>query len=65
MTRLNTRAARLAASAAALVVLAGCASFSVDGGIGSVQAVTKEHLGRDVRWARNDNERRRDGSRRR
>jgi outer membrane protein TolC len=58
MTRFNTRAARLVVSAAALVVLAGCASFSADGGIGSVQTVTKERLGQDVRWARDDNERR-------
>jgi len=58
MTRINTRAARLVASAAAMVVLAGCASFSADGGIGSVQTVTKERIGKDVRWARDDDERR-------
>jgi len=58
MTRINTRAARLVATAAALVLLAGCASFSADGGIGSVQTVAKERLGQEVRWARDDNERR-------
>lgn len=58
MNRINTRAARLVATAAALVLLAGCASFSADGGIGSVQTVAKERLGQEVRWARDDNQRR-------
>jgi outer membrane protein TolC len=58
MTRFNTRAARLVACAAALVVLAGCASFSADGGMGAVQTVAKERIGKDVRWARDANERR-------
>lgn len=58
MTRFNTRPARLLGSAAAMLVLAGCASFSADGGIASVQTVAKERLGQDVRWARDDNERR-------
>jgi outer membrane protein TolC len=48
--------------AAALVLalvaaLAGCATFSPDGGFGTVQQSVKERLGADVRWARNDDDR--------
>ena len=58
MNRFDMRAVRLGAAAAALVVLAGCASFSADGGMASVQNAAQERLGKDVRWARDDDERR-------
>ena len=39
-------------AAAALAVLSGCASFSPDGGFGTVEQTTQQHLGQEVRWAR-------------
>ena len=46
---------RLAVSApAGLIVLAGCANFSADGGFSVVERSAREHLGRDVRWARSE-----------
>ena len=53
----TSRAPRLVAVAAAVVALAGCASFSPDGGFTSVQQTTKDRLGQDVRWARTDEDR--------
>jgi outer membrane protein TolC len=41
---------RLIASAAAVLVLAGCASTTVDSNLSSTQALAKERLGADVRW---------------
>lgn len=42
----------------ALLVLAlgGCATLSKDGGLDSVQQVTKERIGKDVQWARSEQE---------
>jgi len=37
--------------------LGGCASFSPDGGFGSVEQVAKERLGKEVKWTRSDAER--------
>ncbi len=48
---LPRRAWQLALLAAA-AVLAGCASFSADGGFAPVQQIAKERLGQEVRWAR-------------
>jgi outer membrane protein TolC len=42
----------LAALAAGVVALSGCASFSADGGFAPVQKAAQEHLGQEVRWAR-------------
>ena len=36
------------------LVLGGCASFSADGGFGSVTATAKDRLGKDVQWARSE-----------
>ncbi len=36
------------------LLLAGCASLSVDGGFTSVAQLTKEKTGADVKWARNE-----------
>lgn len=41
---------RLIASAAAMLVLGGCASTNVDSNLASAQALAKERLGADVRW---------------
>jgi outer membrane protein TolC len=37
---------------AATVALAGCATFTDDGGFGSVQTVAKERLNKEVKWVR-------------
>ena len=43
--------------AAMLAVLGGCASFSTDGGFGSVEQAASTRLGKDVKWARTDADR--------
>ena len=43
---------RLIASAAAVSVLSGCATFSADGGFGPVEQTAKQRLGKDLKWAR-------------
>jgi outer membrane protein TolC len=52
------RAARLALAASLVVLAAGCASFSEDGGLGTVRDVVRERSGKDIAWARADDERR-------
>lgn len=42
---------------AAAALLAGCATFSDDGGFGRVEQAAKQHLGQDVRWARSAEDR--------
>jgi outer membrane protein TolC len=42
---------------AALALLGGCASFSDDGGFGSVEQAAQQHLGKELRWARSDADR--------
>lgn len=37
-----------------LLLLSGCATFSRDGGLGPVQAMTKERIGKDVVWVKTD-----------
>jgi len=39
------------------LALGGCATFSRDGGFGSVEKVAAEHLGKELRWAKSDDER--------
>lgn len=46
-----------AGGAAALALLAGCSSFSADGGIAAAERQARERLGADLRWARNDADR--------
>ncbi len=48
---------KLVPLAAAVALLAGCASFSPDGGFGPVEQTAREKLGKDVRWARSDEDR--------
>jgi outer membrane protein TolC len=52
------RPGRTGLAALAVVTLAGCASFSTDGGFGPVAQTARERLGQEVRWARSDEERR-------
>ncbi|NHC08289.1 TolC family protein [Azonexus fungiphilus] len=50
------RPLKLLVSVIAVTTLAGCASFSNDGGFGSVEQTTRERLNKDVKWARSDAE---------
>ena len=38
------------------VILTGCATFSEDGGFGTVQRAVKERTGQEARWVRSDDE---------
>ena len=49
--------ARWLAAACTTLMLAGCASFSADGGFGPVQQAAQQHLGKDVQWARSPEQR--------
>ena len=40
------------AAAVTAALLGGCASFSTDGGFGSVQSAAKDRLGKQVQWSR-------------
>jgi outer membrane protein TolC len=45
---------KLAALSLAMLTFGGCATFSQDGGFGTVAKIAKERLGKEVQWARND-----------
>ena len=45
---------RLAVSVLTLLALASCASFTPDGGFGSIQQTTKDRIGQEVKWTRSD-----------
>ena len=45
---------RVAATMLATLLLAGCASFSPDGGFSAVERTAKNQLGKDLRWARSE-----------
>ena len=45
-------AARWFAASIAVTALSGCASFSADGGFGAVAETARQHLGKEVRWAK-------------
>ena len=47
---------RTAIVAFASLLLAGCATFSEDGGFGTVQRTVKERTGQEARWVRTDDE---------
>ncbi len=51
---MSARSIRLAAPLALAALLAGCASFSADGGFGQVEQVAKDRLGKDLYWARTE-----------
>jgi len=48
------KSSRLPLAVLLVSLLAGCASFSQDGGFSGVEQTAKERLGKDVRWARSD-----------
>lgn len=50
------RAAGLTLSGLVALFLAGCASFSQDGGFNSVAATARERLGKDVAWVKSEAE---------
>ncbi len=49
-----TAARNTLVTAATALLLGGCVSFSPDGGFTAVQSLTKERIGKDVKWARDD-----------
>ncbi|TCV90303.1 TolC family protein [Sulfurirhabdus autotrophica] len=48
---------RLLAGITLVALLGGCATFSPDGGFNSVESVAKEHLGKEVKWVKTDEDR--------
>ena len=52
--RRRRRLASLGCVVAAVVTLAGCASFSADGGFATVEQTARDRLGKDLRWSRSD-----------
>ena len=51
------RRGKLLVATVGILGLAGCATFSDDGGFGRVEQTTRERLDKDVKWARSDAER--------
>lgn len=49
-----THSLRPVAIAVSVLLLGGCASFSADGGFTSVQTLTKERTGQDIKWVKTD-----------
>ena len=47
----------LAAALLATLAVAGCASFSPDGGFSAVEQTTRQHLDQEIRWFRSDSDR--------
>jgi outer membrane protein TolC len=57
MTAVNTKAIRVtnfAVSGMVVLMLAGCASFSQDGGFNSVASTARKRLGKDVTWVKSE-----------
>jgi outer membrane protein TolC len=52
----HQRGLRLLIGAGSAVLLAGCASFSADGGFSAVEQTTRERIGKDVRWVRSESD---------
>jgi outer membrane protein TolC len=52
--RTDARGSRLAAVALAAAALAGCTTFSPDGGFDEVRKLAAERIGQEVRWQRTD-----------
>ncbi len=50
----GVRGLRVLALLTGAALLGGCASFSPDGGFGSVERTTQERIGKDLHWARGD-----------
>lgn len=47
----------LATAALLSLLLAGCTSFSSDGGFAGVEKITRDKIGKDVKWSRTEGER--------
>ncbi len=45
---------RVLSAALSLLLLGGCATFSRDGGFDAVAAASRDRIGKDVQWVRND-----------
>jgi outer membrane protein TolC len=56
MKRVMSRARRRAAAMLASLALAGCASFSSDGGFSLVEQAASTHLGRAVQWIKTESD---------
>ncbi|MEO5732067.1 MAG: TolC family protein [Rubrivivax sp.] len=54
---MTARGLRLASLLLGTAVLAGCATFSDDGGFGAVEQATAKRLDKQVRWMRSDDDR--------
>lgn len=57
MGRVNRRYENLtshAVASACALLLAGCATFSNDGGFGAIETIAKDRLGQSVRWQRSE-----------
>ena len=52
MTARTSMRPGIAALLVTAALLGGCASFSTDGGFGSVQSAAKDRLGKQVQWCR-------------
>jgi len=52
----HRRGLGLLIGAGSAVLLAGCASFSADGGFSAVEQATRERIGKDVRWVRSESD---------
>ena len=57
LSLLPMRRGKLLVATVGILGLAGCATFSDDGGFGRVEQTTRERLDKDVKWARSDAER--------
>ena len=57
LSLLPMRRGKLLVATVGILGLAGCATFSDDGGFGRVEQTTRERLDKDVQWARSDAER--------
>ena len=55
-TATHRRGLRLLIGAGSAVLLAGCASFSADGGFSAVEKTAKDRIGKDVRWVRSESD---------
>src|SRR5574343_2104970 len=57
LSLLPMRRGKLLVATVGILGLAGCATFSDDGGFGRVEQTTRERLDKDVKWTRSDAER--------
>jgi outer membrane protein TolC len=53
----RSSALRCSAAVLTLFILAGCASFSSDGGFSAIEKTTKERIDKEIKWTRTDADR--------